>query len=132
MNWFTRAIVAAYPLVLKQKEVQEWGGCEHVQKDPSLLYAINYENDSMGREGYCICEDCHLQAQKRRDEEIVVCEDCYQSFPRKDVLAWVPYDYYPRDGDPPIYVCVRCQTANKHLSRLKDDAKDRFNEFGDD
>ena len=128
MNWFTRSVVAHYPHDLKKKEVQEWGGCEHVIDDPSLLYIISYENDSFGREGYCMCEECHKSTLEAKEEEQVQCHDCHLEFARKDTVAWTPYDYYPRQGDRPINICVKCQTQPKHLSRVSRDETDRIEE----
>lgn len=131
MNWFTRAYVAQYPHVVKQREVEQWGGCKHVEKDPSLLHIISYENDSFGKEGYCLCEACHQEAQKTRDEETEVCHDCHQDFQRKDLMSWTPYDYYPAQGDEPIYICVGCQTHPTHRDRIARDQDDYRAEFGD-
>lgn len=131
MNWFTRSHVAHYPHILKKKEVQQWGGCEHVVNDPSLLHIISYENDSFGREGYCLCEDCHKKAMAIKDEEKKVCHDCAQVFASKDLMAWTAYDHYPADGDTPIYVCAGCQIKDKHLNRVRRDQAYRRDEFGD-
>ena len=118
MNWFSRAMVGHYPHSLKHKEVQKWGGCDHVRQDPSLLYVIHYENDSFGQDGSCLCEECHLAAQRDSDQQEVSCADCHKVFANKDLLGWVPYDYYPREGDQPIYVCGHCQTQPTHQQRV--------------
>lgn len=132
MNWFTKSYVAHFPHAVKKKEVEQWGGCEHVLTDPSLLFNISYENDSFGREGYCMCEACHRKAQHQVEEEETVCHDCTRLFKRRDLTAWTPYDFYPREGDQPIYLCVRCQTQPKHLERIKHDREDAQAEFNRD
>lgn len=131
MNWFTKSYVAHYPHDLKKKEVERWGGCEHVEKDPSTLYNISYENDSFGREGYCLCEECHKEAQRQRDEEKRMCDDCSQIFERRDLTAWTPYDYCPADGDVLIYICVGCQTKDKHSKRVQHNQEAYRSEMGD-
>jgi hypothetical protein len=131
MNWFTRSHVGHYPHDLKRKEVEQWGGCEHVTKDPSLLHIISYENDSFGREGYCLCEACHKAILAAKDEEHRDCYDCRQVFAFKDLTAWTSYDHYPSQGDTPIYLCVGCQTKPKHLDRVKHDQENYRAEFGD-
>lgn len=132
MNWFTRSVVSHYPHDIKKKEVQQWGGCEHVVKDPSLLFSISYENDPWGREGYCQCEECYRAANAARDEEMLGCEDCHRVLARKELTSWSAYDHNPKDGDRPIYLCVSCQTKDKHLQRVARDRNDRINEFGSD
>ena len=132
MNWFSTSLVGHYPHPIKHKEVQEWGGCDHVVKDPSLLYAIRYEHDSFGKDGYCICEECYRLSEQARDSEMTSCNDCGNSYPLRALTAWVPYDYCPQDGDTATYVCSSCQLKERHRKRIYIDDYNRQREFGPD
>lgn len=122
MNWFTSKFMATAALSEKEDAVANWGGCEHVENDPSLLYKISYENDSWGREGYCLCEACSDQADAAEDEEEVICYDCHQTFKKKDTIEWKWYDFHAPQGDEPLTICQSCKAAEKHQDRVKRDS----------
>lgn len=132
MNWFTQSNVTHTTLEQKKKEIQEHGGCEHVEANPELLYRISYENDSWGREGYCLCEACAKQADEEEGKEQVVCHDCKQSFEKKDTFTWKWYDFYAPQGDIPLTICNGCRTGQTHVHRVARDREDRLSEFPDD
>lgn len=129
MNWFTSSFMFHASLPKKQAAVTEHGGCEHVEADPSLLYKISYENDSFGREGYCMCQACSEHADAEEDEEEVVCYDCEQTFKKKDTIAWKWYDFYAPQGDEPLTICQACRAAEKHQARVKRDRADYEDEM---
>lgn len=118
MNWFTTTHAAGFPNEKKKQQVDEWGGCEHVENDPSLLHIISYENDSFGREGYCMCKECWEAAQKAQAEEMVTCQDCHQIVPSKDTISWRWYDFYAPSGDEPLIICSDCLIREKHKKRI--------------
>ena len=132
MNWFTKSFVGTSTLSVKAKLVEEWGGCEHVEKDSSCLYRVDYENDSFGREGYCLCEACAEAATEREDNELHTCVDCKSEVPLKDGVMWKWYDFYAAQGDEPLFVCNTCRTKEKHLARRAKDRADYEAEFPDE
>lgn len=125
MNWFTTTHAAGFPNEKKKQHVDEWGGCEHVEQDASLLHLISYENDSFGREGYCMCKECWEAAQKAQAEEMVTCQDCHQIVPTKDTISWRWYDFYAPSGDEPLIICIECKYKPTHLNRVAKDKKER-------
>lgn len=129
MNWFTRSFVSTVGISKKISFVEQHGGCEHVQADPALLFAISYENDSFGREGYCQCEACFDAAQVEADEEEVVCFDCKTTVKAKDSVSWKWYDFYAPQGDEPLIICNTCQTKEKHRQRVARDQADYEHEM---
>ena len=123
MNWFTRAFVKTTTTDAKKADlVAEHGGCEHVIENPSLLYVIQYENDSFGREGYCCCKVCYDAGEQARQEEPTTCHECKQTFPRSETTTWRWYDFYAPQGDTPMVICNTCYAAPKHQARM---ARDR-------
>lgn len=131
MNWFTESYVLGNSLKHKTELVEEWGGCEHVEKDPSLLVVVKYENDPWGREGYCLCEQCSEESDKAEDEIEEICYDCGGVFKRKDTISWKWYDFYAPQGDEPLIICNDCRKKDKHIQRIVKDRIDRDNEFDD-
>jgi len=131
MNWFTKSYVSARTLEAKKAFVAEHGGCEHVEADPSLLFCISYENDSFGREGYCMCDACDDLALEQEDNEDVVCTDCKGTFKKKDTREWRWYDFYAAQGDEPYVLCETCRRAEKHRERVRRDERDRIDEMGE-
>lgn len=129
MNWFTKAIVVTKSLESKKELIDEWGGCIHVEEDPSKLYAISYENDSFGLEGYCLCKDCLDMQTSIEDEEILTCHDCGAEHPRKEMKEWRWYDFYAAQGDEALIICPKCRVADKHVARVKKDRKDMMDEL---
>lgn len=123
MNWFTKELIAGSVSAEKKAEkVQEHGGCDHVTQDPSLLYVIQYENDSFGREGYCCCKACYDAGEKERQEKPTTCHECKQTFPGSETTTWRWYDFYAAQGDTPMVICNTCYAAPKHQARM---ARDR-------
>jgi len=131
MNWFTRKIFANCNEEEKKKQIDNWGGCEHVEKDSKKLFAVSYENDSFGREGYCLCEDCYDKLKEEEKEEKHFCVDCKSSFPLKEGFLWKWYDFYAESGDIPLAICKECGCKEKHINRVKKDFEDYKGEFYD-
>lgn len=129
MNWFTKSTVAARSLDEKNKLVAEWGGCEHVVADPSLLVAVNYENDTFGKEGYCLCKECNDQAVEEEMNESATCRDCHQSVKKKDGIEWKWYDFHAPQGDIPLFICNSCVPKERHQNRLAKDQADYEDEM---
>lgn len=129
MNWFTKSFVSHKGMEPKHRLVQEHGGCEHVVKDSSITHVVSYENDSFGKEGYCLCKECYEKMQREADEELCTCYYCNGSFPRREVIHWTWYDFYAPQGDEPIVVCDSCQTKDEHKERVARDDADRAREF---
>ncbi len=132
MNWFTKNSAAGMSLEKKVKEVAQWGGCEHVEADPSLLYVIQYENDSFGREGYCICSDCLEKQEEEVGNEEVFCPDCKTKVLQKNTRTWRWYDFYAAQGDEALVICKECWDKEKHQARLRKDKADYDAEFPED
>lgn len=124
MNWFTKANVSTQPLEKKEALLEEHGGCEHVEKDPSLMTRVSYENDSFGREGYCMCQVCADAADEHDRLEEHTCSDCKGSFPAKDMVEWKWYDFYAAQGDQPLWICNTCRTKERHIQRVKKDRQE--------
>lgn len=129
MNWFTKNIVLSKSLQVRKDLIEEWGGCEHCEEDPSKVYAVSYENDPWGREGYCLCEDCYDKVLEEEDEEILTCHDCGAKHPRKEMRIWKWYDFHAPSGDEPIIVCPKCEIAEKHIKRVRKDRADMEEEL---
>lgn len=130
MNWFTKKIMADNDTAAKQKVVNEWGGCEHVEADPSKLFVVHYENDSFGREGYGVCEACDRKRTEDEGSQFYTCVDCKTSKPLKEMLVWTWYDFFAAQGDEPYHLCRPCFTADKHQNRMRKDREDRDWELG--
>lgn len=124
MNWFTQSHVETASLEKKKKLLEEWGGCDHVNEDPSKIVVVSYENDSFGREGYCICAECLEKSEQKELEEEHCCHDCKQSFPLKDGVLWKEWNFDPRDGSEPIFICNSCRTKEAHITRVRNDKAD--------
>lgn len=108
--------------------------CEHVSPE-SLSNAVGYfyERDSFGLVyAEICCQACKEKGQNAEAEELVCCDDCKLSFPRKHTIAWKWYDFYAAQGDEPTIVCDTCQLADKHKQRVARDASNYQEEFGDD
>ena len=131
MNWFTKSVVSSLPVEKKKELVETCGGCEHVEANPEVLDTVSYENDTWGREGYCMCKECRDKAQEEINNEMVTCRDCSGTVKRKDSIEWKWYDFHRPQGDEPLVVCKECTTKDKHVLRVRNDAADRDAEFGD-
>lgn len=131
MNWFTKTYVKTKSLQAKKELVTEHGGCEHVESDPSLLAVVSYENDSFGREGYCMCEACNDASVSEEDEEEVQCHDCKQTFKRKETIEWKWYDFHAPAGEEPLTICDACRKGEKHIARVRKDREDLEREMAD-
>ena len=125
MNWFTTFHYNSSSLEKKTELVNEHGGCDHVVADPSLLVSVSFENDSFGREGYCVCEECRQKQQEEEGAEIVCCHDCGQKFPKKETIAWKWYDFYAPQGDEPMIICNGCRTKEQHRERVQSDRQEQ-------
>jgi len=122
MNWFTKELIAGSVSAEKKAEkVQEHGGCDHVTQDPSLLYVIQYENDSFGREGYCCCQACYEASQAKEAERIVTCQECHAKVPKSETVTWKWYDFSFQSGDQPFIICNNCKNKEKHKKRVEED-----------
>lgn len=130
MNWFTGKFVSGLSLQKKEDLVSENDGCTHVIANANLLAYISYENDSFGREGYCMCEECKAKSDEEEDDKDVVCCDCHLTMKVKETISWKWYDFYAPQGDEAIIVCHNCQRKDKHRERVRKDANDRDEELG--
>lgn len=119
MNWFTKTYASNMNESRKRALVDEWGGCKHVAKDASLLHVVSYENDSFGKEGYCMCKECDAQMRAELDAEEVVCEDCGKTYVRCETISWRWYGFYAPQGDEPLVICASCQDGETHKKRLE-------------
>lgn len=107
--------------------------CDHVTaEDLSNAVGYFYERDSFGLVGaYICCQACTDAGKNAEAEELVCCDDCKLSFPRKQTIAWKWYDFYAAQGDEPTIVCDTCQDADKHKARVAQDQRNYNEEFGD-
>lgn len=124
MNWFTKTYCGTFPLERKVELLEEHGGCDHVENDPSLMFCVSYENDAWGREGYCMCQSCTENAEEAEGQEMVTCHDCGQEFQKKDTIEWRWYDFYAPQGDEPLTICEGCRHKETHLERRRRDRAD--------
>ena len=134
MNWFTKSHVSAASLEKKKSFVDLWGGCDHVEADPSLLHIVSYENDPWGREGICLCKECCDKADEEEANEDVICHDCKKTVKRRDTIPWRWYDFNQRQGDNPLTICTSCATQVTHLNRIQKDRNDyeaEMSRYGD-
>lgn len=106
--------------------------CDHVKEDDlSKAVGFFYERDSFGWVGTEICcQDCKDQGLEEEQATLVCCADCSGTFPRSQVIEWVPYDFYEPQGDVPTIVCHGCRLAEKHSRRVAKDQADHDHEFG--
>jgi hypothetical protein len=133
MNWFTKSIIAASDDKYKQAKLDEDGGCEHVEKEVNLAYAIHRENDSFGVVGsWVCCKPCHEAAAEAEGLETEVCKDCSQPVAKKDGFFWRWYDFYAPQGDEALFICKACSVKPNHLQRVARDKAAREDEYGDD
>lgn len=131
MNWFTRAIVSDKSAAHKQKLLDQDGGCEHVEKDINLAYALRAERDSFGPVStWLCCKACEEAAEEAEGEVEEVCADCGKTHKAKDGIAWKWYDFYAAQGDEPLQICNECRKAEKHLERVRRDREDYEAEMG--
>lgn len=124
MNWFTKSYVSNNSLERKKQLFEEHGGCEHVEADPSVMAVVAYENDSFGREGYCLCEACDDLSVEHEDNEEHVCHDCKSCKPLKEGVMWKWYDFYAAQGDEPLFICNECRKKDTHINRVRRDRQD--------
>lgn len=131
MNWFTNNVIAAQSEKYKQDRFDEDGGCEHVEKDINLAYALRRENDSFGPVGSSVlCKACDDKADEEKGNETKVCCDCKQSVKVKDGIHWKWYDFYAPQGDTPLFVCKPCVLKEPHQNRIAQDNAAYNDEFG--
>jgi hypothetical protein len=130
MNWFTSKDVSNVSLAKKEEYAEENDACEHVIANPGLMTSISYENDSFGREGYCMCDECKAKSEEEESDRDVVCCDCHLTMKAKETISWKWYDFYAAQGDEAMIVCNNCQRKDKHKARVRQDALDRDEELG--
>jgi hypothetical protein len=132
MNWFTHNVIANHTTQQKQELFDADGGCEHVEQDISLAYAVRMERDGFGPVGSCVCcKECDAKADEAEDNEERVCDDCKQTVKQKDGGEWKWYDFYAAQGDTPLFICNCCRKLPKHQHRIAKDSADYNAEFGD-
>lgn len=133
MNWVTSRIVEGQSVAEKQRLLDKDGGCEHVEADVSLGYILYKEQDSFGTVGTSLCcKACADAAKEEEDNEEHTCVDCKQSVKRKDGIFWKWYDFYPAQGDEPLFVGNCCRSKATHQSRVARDKAAYDAEFNDD
>lgn len=106
--------------------------CEHVTAD-TLHKAVGYfwERDSFGLvSASIVCQPCREESLKQIQEAPVCCIDCGMTVKKKDSIEWVPYDFYPNQGDVAITICNGCLGNSKHKARIRQDAEEYAAEFG--
>lgn len=131
MNWFTNRIVTGSTVERKQELLAQDGGCEHVEKDINLAYALRSEKDTFGPVStWLCCEACDKAATEAEGEVEEVCTDCGKTHKAKDGIAWKWYDFYAAQGDEPLQICNECRKAEKHLDRVARDRADYEAEMG--
>lgn len=131
MNWNTHSVVKGQNSSQLQKLLDEDGGCEHVEVDVNMAYAIRRERDSFGTVGsYLVCEACDDKADEEEGQEEHVCVDCKQTHLAKDGIAWRWYDFYEAQGDVPTRICNACKVLPKHKLRVANDQAEHDREFG--
>lgn len=107
--------------------------CEHILQGQAQAYACFCEDDSFGPlTRYITCKPCHDKIKEEEAEEMVCCDDCKASKPRKIVSQWRWYDFYAPQGDEPREICETCWQEPKHQNRMKQDKIDRDEELGRD
>ena len=105
--------------------------CEHVKVGDTVHFIG--EQDSFGPvTRYYSCTNCKSEAERQRDAELVVCDDCGKDVPRGETIEWKWYDFYAPQGDEPLMVCSECRTKPEHLNRVARDKAEYEREFGDD
>lgn len=132
MNWNTSTYIADRTAEQKQKLFDQDGGCEHAEADINVAAYVLRENDSFGTVGsYVCCEACKDKAKEEEDNETYVCADCKETKPQKDGIQWKWYDFYPAQGDTPLFICNCCRSKEKHQTRVAADQRAYSEEFGD-
>ena len=125
MNWFTRQSTKSVNL----EEVEDH--CTHLKTGDRAH--IHREMDSFGVVGeMALCEACHQNSEKAKEEELMHCHDCGGEFPAKQTIAWKPYDFYPPQGDEPLIVCHGCVGKIRHQKRVHYDRYCAMREMGGD
>lgn len=124
MNWITRKKFNKETDMLDQV-------CEHLAANPDLPGTTFIENDSFGYVGTSAnCKDCAEKVIEQGLKKEVRCNDCSKMFLRGDAIEWVPYDYYPAQGDEPLFICHGCEAEERHQRRVEKDQKDYEGEIG--
>ena len=125
MNWFTTDYIANHSVAYKKALAEEDSCCEHVEADPSTATHNRKEKDTMGTvASYVCCDACNEEAEKREDNELVVCHDCGKEVRAGDAIKWKWYDFYAPQGDEPLDICNECRRKPKHLERRRKDQED--------
>lgn len=133
MNWNTTSYIAGRSPERIKKLIEQDDACEHVIADISLAYSVRAENDSFGTVGSCVCcKECDAKVDEEEDNEEHVCVDCLQTKPQKEGIQWKWYDFYPAQGDTPMFVCNCCRPKEKHQRRVANDRANYEAEFGHD
>lgn len=127
MNYFTRKNVGLCTLPAKEALFHDksyGGNCDHCNLEDGNAANVSYvvaECDSFGCETWLCCSACFTKMLEEEEAETVLCSDCDAPHQRKNLHRWTPYDFYPAQGDEPLYLCPSCLTAPKHLARRAED-----------
>lgn len=104
--------------------------CEHLEEnaaDPRPAYTVLCEDDSFGPVARTVvCRECFLEAEEEEREYIETCVDCRKKFPRKEMIEWRPWDYYPPADITESWVCKECSEKDRHIQREARDKKERL------
>lgn len=131
MNWFTKSTIGHLPVEKKQALIDQDGGCQHVENDPSLATHVSRENDSFGIVSqYVCCQACFEELKQEEGRKVVTCNDCHGVFEAKDTKQWRWYDFYAAQGDIPLTVCNTCWDKDRHQNRMAKDHQDYIDELG--
>jgi len=127
MNWEVRGVTR---FTAEKAEMADHV-CEHIDIGDNCHYAG--EQDSFGPvTRFYYCSACHQAAEEEAGEELTCCQDCGREFKMKDILAWKPWDFDPRDGSEPRHVCIECQGLERHKDRVARDKADYRRECDDE
>ena len=130
MNWFTREYIGTSSDTRKKEMIEADGACPHAEKDLSLAQFLRAERDSFGPVStYVCCATCDAEAEKVEGEQEDVCRDCSQTVMVKDAIKWKWYDFDRRQGDEPLFICLKCKVAEKHVERVARDRADADAEY---
>lgn len=128
MNWETnRSFKDA-----KSDFVLEGDMCEHLHDNPMQKTYTCTEHDSFGVVSrYSYCEQCYNEQQIEEDNVELNCYDCSKVARVKEGVLWTAFDYYPQQGDVPIFICDDCSVKVRHIERCRNDAELYRREIGE-
>lgn len=108
MGWTSNVYWHHADLKKKQSLLRIWGGCDHVNNDPSLLHAVRYLNTEDCREGTCLCRSCLEDALAIEDSATHQCVECNSWFHARQMTGWQGYGKHNKVEDQPVWVCDSC------------------------